>query len=100
MPQALRWPLMLLPFALWGTAMAAMRPLLESGSPLQVASLRLLPAGVLVLLAALLLGRSLRVAAVDLPWLLAFALVDGSLFQGLLARGPGPDRSGPGFGTY
>ena len=25
MPQALRWPLMLLPFALWGTAMAAMQ---------------------------------------------------------------------------
>jgi drug/metabolite transporter (DMT)-like permease len=97
MPQALRWPLMLLPFALWGTAMAAMRPLLESGSPLQVASLRLLPAGVLVLLAALLLGRSLRVAAVDLPWLLAFALVDGSLFQGLLARGLG--QTGAGLGS-
>ncbi|MFM9100336.1 MAG: EamA family transporter, partial [Cyanobium sp.] len=40
MPQALRWPLMLLPFALWGTAMAAMRPLLDGGTPLQVASLR------------------------------------------------------------
>jgi drug/metabolite transporter (DMT)-like permease len=88
---------MLLPFALWGTAMAAMRPLLESGSPLQVASLRLLPAGVLVLLAALLLGRSLRVAAVDWPWLLAFALVDGSLFQGLLARGLG--QTGAGLGS-
>ena len=97
MPQALRWPLMLLPFALWGTAMAAMRPLLESGSPLQVASLRLLPAGVLVLLAALLLGRSLRVAAVDWPWLLAFALVDGSLFQGLLAQGLG--QTGAGLGS-
>jgi EamA-like transporter family. len=88
---------MLLPFALWGTAMAAMRPLLESGSPLQVASLRLLPAGVLVLLAALLLGRSLRVAAVDWPWLLAFALVDGSLFQGLLAQGLG--QTGAGLGS-
>lgn len=97
MPQALRWPLMLLPFALWGTAMAAMRPLLESGSPLQVATLRLLPAGVLVLLAALLLGRSLRVAAVDWPWLLAFALVDGSLFQALLARGL--VQTGAGLGS-
>jgi drug/metabolite transporter (DMT)-like permease len=88
---------MLLPFALWGTAMAAMRPLLESGSPLQVASLRMLPAGLLVLLAALLLGRSLRVAAVDWPWLLAFAMMDGSLFQGLLAQGLG--QTGAGLGS-
>ncbi|MEB3202505.1 MAG: DMT family transporter [Synechococcus sp.] len=97
MPQVLRWPLMLLPFALWGTAMAAMRPLLEGATPLQVASLRLLPAGALVLVAALALGRSLRVAAVDWPWLLAFALVDGSLFQGLLARGLG--QTGAGLGS-
>jgi drug/metabolite transporter (DMT)-like permease len=97
MPQALRWPLMLLPFALWGTAMAAMRPLLDGGSPLLVASLRLLPAGGLVLLAALALGRSLRVAPADWPWLLAFALVDGSLFQGFLARGLG--QTGAGLGS-
>ena len=97
MPQALRWPLMLLPFALWGTAMAAMRPLLDGGTPLQVASLRLLPAGGLVLLAAVLLGRPLRVAAADWPWLLAFALVDGSLFQGLLAQGLG--QTGAGLGS-
>ena len=97
MPQALRWPLMLLPFALWGTAMAAMRPLLEGGTPLQVASLRLLPAGALVLLAAVLLGRPLRIAAADWPWLLAFALVDGSLFQGLLAQGLG--QTGAGLGS-
>ena len=51
-----RWLLMVLPFVLWGTAMAAMRPLLDGATPLQVASLRLLPAGGLVLLAALLLG--------------------------------------------
>ena len=97
MPQALRWPLMLLPFALWGTAMAAMRPLLEGGTPLQVASLRLLPAGGLVLVAAMLQGRSLRVAASDWPWLLLFALVDGSLFQGLLSRGLA--QTGAGLGS-
>jgi drug/metabolite transporter (DMT)-like permease len=97
MPQALRWPLMLLPFALWGTAMAAMRPLLDSGTPLQVACLRLLPAGALVLLAAVLLGRPLRIAATDWPWLLAFALVDASLFQGLLAQGLG--QTGAGLGS-
>ncbi|MFN9618559.1 MAG: DMT family transporter [Synechococcaceae cyanobacterium] len=97
MPQALRWPLMLLPFALWGTAMAAMRPLLEGGSPLLVASLRLLPAGLLLLAVAALLGRSAAVAASDRPWLLLFALVDGTLFQGLLARGL--VQSGAGLGS-
>ena len=83
----LRWPLMLLPFALWGTAMAAMKPLLEGGSPLLVASLRLLPAGLLLLLVARLVGRPQAVAAADWPWLLLFALIDGTVFQGLLARG-------------
>ncbi|TVS06099.1 MAG: DMT family transporter [Cyanobium sp. PLM2.Bin73] len=88
---------MLLPFALWGTAMAAMRPLLDGGSPLQVACLRLLPAGAVVLLAALLLRRPLAVDRRDWPWLLAFTLVDASLFQGLLARGLG--QTGAGLGS-
>ena len=43
---------MLLPFALWGTAMAAMKPLLDGAGPLTLAWLRLLPAGLLLLLAA------------------------------------------------
>jgi drug/metabolite transporter (DMT)-like permease len=102
MPQALRWPMlrplvMLLPFALWGTAMAAMKPLLCGATPLQVACLRLLPAGMLVLLAAWMLGRPLRIAAADWPWLIAFALIDASLFQGLLAEGLG--RTGAGLGS-
>ncbi len=97
MPQALRWLLMLLPFALWGTAMAAMRPLLSDGAPLLVATLRLLPAGLLLLLAARLLGRSLAIHRADWPWLLAFALVDGALFQGLLARGL--VQTGAGLGS-
>jgi drug/metabolite transporter (DMT)-like permease len=102
MLQALRWPLLrplllLLPFALWGTAMAAMKPLLDGGTPLQVASLRLLPAGLLLLLAALLLRRPLTVDRRDWAWLLAFALVDGSLFQGLLARGL--TQTGAGLGS-
>jgi drug/metabolite transporter (DMT)-like permease len=88
---------MLLPFALWGTAMAAMKPLLEQGSPLQVACLRLLPAGSLLLLAALLLRRPVAVDRRDWPWLLAFTLVDASLFQGLLARGL--SQTGAGLGS-
>jgi drug/metabolite transporter (DMT)-like permease len=97
MPRTLRWGLMLLPFALWGTAMAAMKPLLAGASPAMLASLRLLPAGVVVLLAARCLGRSWRVDPLDRPWLLLFAAVDGSLFQGLLARGLG--QSGAGLGS-
>ena len=96
LPQPLRWLLMVLPFALWGTAMAAMKPLL-SGAPLfTIAALRVLPAGAVVLLALPLLGRSWRVARSDWPWLLMFALVDASLFQGLLVQGLGGTGAGLG----
>ncbi len=88
---------MLLPFALWGTAMAAMKPLLAGAGPLTLAWMRLVPAGLLVLLAAALLGRSLRVERRDLGWLLLFAAVDATLFQGLLAVGLG--RTGAGLGS-
>ena len=97
MPQALRWILMVLPFALWGTAMAAMKPLLVEGSPWLVASLRLLPAGLLLLVVATGLGRSWKVAQADWGWLLLFAAVDGALFQGLLARGL--VQTGAGLGS-
>ena len=82
-----RWLLMLLPFALWGTAMAAMKPLLDGAGPLTLAWLRLLPAGLLVVLAARLWRGTAGVDRRDWLWLLLFALVDGALFQGLLARG-------------
>jgi drug/metabolite transporter (DMT)-like permease len=93
----LRRLLMLLPFALWGTAMAAMAPLLVGASPEILACLRLLPAGVVLLLFAAWMGRPLAVAGPDRPWLLLFALVDGTLFQGCLARGLG--QTGAGLGS-
>jgi drug/metabolite transporter (DMT)-like permease len=96
-PPPLRWLLMLLPFALWGTAMAAMRPLLEGGSPLLVACLRLLPAALVLLLVARLLRRPARIDPADWPWLLLFSLVDATLFQALLARGLG--QTGAGLGS-
>ncbi|MFM7676850.1 MAG: DMT family transporter [Synechococcus sp.] len=96
-PQPLRWLLMVLPFALWGTSMAAMKPLLVGATPLTLACLRLLPAALAVLLAARLQGRSLVVDPADRPWLLLFALVDGALFQGLLAGGLG--QTGAGLGS-
>ncbi|WP_414026410.1 DMT family transporter [Cyanobium sp. ATX-6F1] len=97
MPFLPRWLLMLLPFALWGTAMAAMKPLLVGAGPLTLAWMRLVPAGLLVLLAAALLGRSLRVERRDLGWLLLFAAVDATLFQALLAVGLG--QTGAGLGS-
>jgi len=97
MTPAIRWLLMLLPFALWGTAMAAMTPLLAGAQPLMVAALRLLPAGIVLLAVAVTLGRPLAVDAKDWPWLLLFAAVDGALFQGFLAMGLG--RSGAGLGS-
>lgn len=93
----LRWLLMMAPFALWGTSMAAMKPLLGGCDPFLLASLRLLPAGVLVVAAAALLKRPLAVAAPDRPWLLLFALIDASLFQGLLAHGL--SETGAGLGS-
>ncbi|QBE69828.1 hypothetical protein SynWH8101_2250 [Synechococcus sp. WH 8101] len=79
--------LMLLPFALWGTAMAAMAPLVASGGPLLVAALRLLPAGIAVLLSLPLFGASARVDPADWFWFLLFTLVDATVFQFCLARG-------------
>lgn len=101
-PREAAWPMlrplaMVLPFALWGTAMAAMKPLLDTATPLLVASLRLLPAALVLLLAAPLLGRSWQVDRRDWLWLAVFALVDGSLFQGLLARGL--SQTGAGLGS-
>ena len=91
------WLLMLLPFALWGTAMAAMAPLVSSGGPLIVASLRLLPAGICVLLATSFLGRSLNIAETDRLWFVIFTVIDASLFQYCLAKGL--SQTGAGLGS-
>ncbi|MED5165493.1 MAG: DMT family transporter [Cyanobacteriota bacterium] len=81
------WLLMVLPFALWGTAMAAMTPLVISGGPLLVACLRLLPAGVVILLALPSLGRHWAIASTDRIWFLVFTVVDACLFQMFLVKG-------------
>jgi drug/metabolite transporter (DMT)-like permease len=82
-----RWLLMLLPFALWGTAMAAMKPLLQEAGPLTLAWMRLLPAGLVLLVGARLWRGSSGVDRRDWGWLLLFTLVDATAFQALLARG-------------
>ncbi len=91
------WLLMVLPFALWGTAMAAMTPLVETGGPLLVAFLRLLPAGLIILVVLPFLGRSWVVAPSDWGWFLLFTVVDASLFQAFLAKGL--SETGAGLGS-
>nr|AUG32777.1 putative SMR family transporter, possible pecM-like protein [Paulinella longichromatophora] len=87
MSKPVRWLLMVLPFALWGTSMAAMSPLLSTSGSLVLAWLRLVPAGILLILILPILGRSWRIAHTDRLWLLLFSLVDASFFQAMLAQG-------------
>ena len=88
---------MVLPFALWGTAMTAMAPLLATGGPWLVAGLRLFPAGLVLLLWVVWTGRSVWIDGRDWGWFALFTVVDAWLFQGLLAIGL--DGTGAGLGS-
>ena len=85
MPQ--RWMLMVLPFALWGSSMVAMKLVLGHGDPWTVACLRILPAALAMLLVLPVGGVSLVVARGDWGWLALFSLVDVTCAQGLLSAG-------------
>ncbi|OUL33315.1 EamA family transporter [Nostoc sp. T09] len=81
-------PLLLIaPFFLWGTAMVAMKGVIPHTTPLFMAGVRLLPAGVLILIAAALMDRPQPKGWGAWLWIALFALVDGTLFQGFLAEG-------------
>ncbi|AFY51012.1 DMT(drug/metabolite transporter) superfamily permease [Nostoc sp. PCC 7524] len=81
-------PLLLIaPFFLWGTAMVAMKGVIPHTTPLFMAGVRLLPAGVLILIVAALMGRPQPTGWQAWLWIGLFALVDGTLFQGFLAEG-------------
>jgi len=81
-------PLLLIaPFFLWGTAMVAMKGVIPHTTPLFMAGVRLLPAGVLILVAAALMGRPQPKGWKAWLWISLFAFVDGTLFQGFLAEG-------------
>lgn len=92
-----RAPLMIAPFFLWGTAMVAMKGVIPETEPFFLATMRLMPAGVLVLIAALLMRRSQHVTVRGWFWISLFALIDGTLFQGFLAQGL--VRTGAGLGS-
>lgn len=96
--QASRRGLLLVsPFFLWGTAMVAMKGVMPLTTPFFLAGIRLLPAGILILIAALWMGRSQPSTWRAWLWILIFALVDGTLFQGFLAQGLA--RTGAGLGS-
>ena len=81
-------PLLLIaPFFLWGTAMVAMKGVIPHTTPLFMAGVRLIPAGMLILIAAAFMGKPQPRGWAAWLWIALFALVDGTLFQGFLAEG-------------
>ena len=95
-----RWlaPLLLIaPFFFWGTAMVAMKAVIPNTTPLFMAGVRLVPAGVLVLIVAASVGKPQPKCWIAWLWIALFALVDGTMFQGFLAEGL--ERTGAGLGS-
>jgi len=91
-------PLFLItPFFFWGTAMVAMKGAIPHTTPLFIAGLRLFPAGVLILIVAAFLGKSLPEGWLAWLWIILFSLIDGVLFQGCLAVGL--VKTGAGLGS-
>lgn len=89
--------LLIAPFFLWGTAMVAMKGVIPDTTPLFMAGVRLVPAGLLIIIAAWLMGRPQPKGWQAWLWIALFALVDGALFQGFLAEGL--VRTGAGLGS-
>ncbi|MBD2136866.1 DMT family transporter [Anabaena sp. FACHB-1237] len=79
--------LLIAPFFLWGTAMVAMKGVIPHTTPLFMAGVRLVPAGILILIAAAFMGRKQPQGLLAWLWITLFAIVDGTLFQGFLAEG-------------
>lgn len=89
--------LLIAPFFLWGTAMVAMKGVIPLTTPFFMAGVRLVPAGVLVLVVAAILKLPQPKTWQAWLWIFAFALVDGAMFQGFLALGI--VKTGAGLGS-
>ncbi len=89
--------LLIAPFFFWGTAMVAMKGVMPHSTPLFMAGVRLVPAGLLVLATAIALGRPQPQGWTAWLWIALFGLVDGAMFQGFLAEGL--VRTGAGLGS-
>jgi drug/metabolite transporter (DMT)-like permease len=67
--------------------MVAMKGIIPHTTPLFMAGVRLIPAGVLILMVAGFMGKPVPKSWLAWLWIIIFALVDGTLFQGFLAEG-------------
>ncbi len=91
-------PLLLIaPFFFWGTAMVAMKGVIPNTTPLFMAGVRLLPAGILVVITGIIMGRPQPQGWKAWLWISLFALIDGAMFQCFLAQGL--VRTGAGLGS-
>ena len=77
--------------------MVAMKEVIPHTTPFFMAGIRLLPAGILVLIAAAIMGRPQPKTGKAWLWIILFALLDGVMFQGFLAQGL--LRTGAGLGS-
>ncbi len=89
--------LLIAPFFFWGTAMVAMKGAIQDTTPFFLAGFRLVPAGILVLVAATIAGLPQPKTWQAWAWIVGFAVVDGTLFQSFLAQGL--TRTGAGLGS-
>ena len=67
--------------------MVVMKALLPQTSPMFMAAVRLIPAGLLLVLGATYFGKQQPKGWQAWLWISLFALVDGTMFQGFLAQG-------------
>ena len=77
--------------------MVAMKGAIQDTTPFFLAGFRLVPAGVLVLVAAAIAGLPQPKTWQAWAWIVGFAFVDGTLFQSFLAQGL--TRTGAGLGS-
>lgn len=90
-------PLLIAPFFLWGTAMVVMKALMPHTSPMFMAAVRLIPAGLVLILGGVYFGKQQPKGWMAWLWIGLFALVDGTMFQGFLAQGL--ERTNAGLGS-
>ncbi|KAL5810209.1 hypothetical protein ACOSQ4_026777 [Xanthoceras sorbifolium] len=91
------WGVLVSPFFFWGTAMVAMKEVLPKAGTFFVAAFRLVPAGLLLIAFAASQRRKLPSGFTAWLFILLFALVDASCFQGFLAQGL--QRTSAGLGS-
>ena len=77
--------------------MVAMKGVLPDTTPMFLAAIRLIPAGILVLLVATWQKRPQPTTWLGWGWILLFAVIDATCFQGFLAQGL--ERTGAGLGS-